>query len=116
MTEEIKGRSTTRDIAHGMPTVVAGGIDFGNLEPLLRELTLAVRAISLSVNVPPGVVTVAPPEVTVNVPPSTQPTWVAPAFTPPAVSVVVPKQWVMATLLFLLLLSDILIKLLDIYE
>jgi hypothetical protein len=84
-----KGKPTMRDISHGISTVtVAGGVDSGNLEPLIKELIQAVRGLSLTVNVPP----VSSPDVVVNVPAVAPPAVVVnlPALSPPDVIVNVP--------------------------
>ncbi len=63
MTEE-KGKATMSDIAHGgggAPSV--GGVSYGNLEPLLLQMIAAIRAVSLTVNVP----ALGPPEIEVKV-------------------------------------------------
>lgn len=90
MTEEKKGPATMMNVAHASNSAVAtavGGVSTGNFEPLFLELIKAVRAVSLTVNVPalglPDINVAAP---AVNV--ATPEVHVA----APSVSVTVPAQ------------------------
>lgn len=65
MTEEKKGAATMMNVAHASnsPGAAVGGVSIGNFEPLFLELIKAVRAVSLTVNVP----ALGPPEIDVHV-------------------------------------------------
>jgi hypothetical protein len=123
MTEE-KGKTTMVDIAHrGGSTVIAGNIGLGNLEPLMLELIKAVRAITLTVNVPAlgppeidvhvaaPVVSVAAPEVHVAAPNVTVPNANALPVHDPVIVVKSPDQrlqMVITVAVWLVLVADIL--------
>ena len=136
MTDNSKGKTTMRDIAHGFQGSGGGAsnyVDF-DLAPLLLKLAAiekAINGVQLVVNVPDnGPVTIQvpeqpPPQVTVNVPPPTEsmpptinvipPGTPIPIQAPPEVTVYVPQPYLLAGLVTLFILADLAFKIFGVF-
>ncbi len=106
--EEVKGKTTMRDITHGVSGGASVSVDLSNMELLIMELTKAVKGVSMTVNVPQA----GSPDVNVQVQPAALtavplPPTVMPA---PEVKVTIPPQRLLAVFLFIFMASDVALK------